>query len=89
MADNSIIHNKKKNVKILIIVEELVLISSLDRIDLLQEKNIVYFKSEGRYTSFFASDGNKFVASKNFGEFELILSVKKFFRIHQSLILLM
>jgi two-component system, LytTR family, response regulator len=67
-------------------MKEHVLISSLDRIDFLQEESIIYCKSEGRYTSFFSSDGRKFMACKNLGEYESILNSERFFRIHQSYI---
>jgi two-component system LytT family response regulator len=42
--------------------------------------------AEGRYTTFFTSDGKKHLACKNFGEYEIDLNTKYFFRIHQSYI---
>ena len=65
---------------------DVVFIHSSDRIDLIKTADIVFCMSDGRYTTFFTSDGKKYVASKNLGEYEKELDKKDFFRIHQSYI---
>jgi two-component system LytT family response regulator len=63
-----------------------VLISSIDRIDFIKMDDIICCKADGRYTSIFTSDGKKYVACRNLGEYENDLNVNFFFRIHQSYI---
>lgn len=65
---------------------DVVFIYSSDRIDLIKMKDIVFCMSDGRYTTFFTSDGKKYVASKNLGEYEKELDKRDFFRIHRSYI---
>lgn len=45
---------------------------------------IVRIESDGGYSTFYATDGKKYVVSKNLKEYEDILPEKEFFRIHRS-----
>lgn len=66
---------------------EYLAISSVDKIDLLNMKSIVYCEAEGKYTSFFTEDGKKYVASRNIGDYAKILNSSHFFRVHHSYII--
>lgn len=63
-----------------------VAVSSLDKIELLQMSDILFCKSEGRYTVFYLSDGRKVTSSRNLGEYSKILDYNFFFRVHNSYI---
>src|SRR5690606_4966590 len=71
--------NKHGGVKILAL-------PSMDKIELIEKKDIVYLKAEGRYTTFLLSCGTTKMASKNLGEFEKHLDSNIFFRTHHSFI---
>ncbi|UOY05323.1 LytTR family DNA-binding domain-containing protein [Muricauda sp. SCSIO 64092] len=59
---------------------------SMDKIELIEKRHIVYLKAEGRYTRFLLSCGLTKLASRNLGEFEKLLCPKTFFRTHHSYI---
>lgn len=61
-------------------------IPSIDKIDIIKKKNIIYCMAEGRYTTFFIEGGIKITSSKNIGDYEELLGIKNFFRIHNSYI---
>ncbi|AWI26745.1 LytR/AlgR family response regulator transcription factor [Flavobacterium pallidum] len=63
-----------------------VAVSSLDKIELLQMSDILFCKSDGRYTVFHLSDGRKVTSSRNLGEYSKILDDNFFFRVHNSYI---
>jgi two-component system LytT family response regulator len=50
----------------------------------LSVSEIIRVESDGSYSTFYSSDGKKYVVSKNIGEYETILPVKDFFRSHKS-----
>lgn len=78
-----LINNKKK-----IEYKEYVAIPSLDKIDFIKMTEIIYCKSDGKYTLFVLSCGKKLTSSRNLGEYESnILDVNHFFRIHHSFII--
>lgn len=55
--------------------------------DILNVKDICYFKAEGSYTNIFFGDNSSLLVSKNLKHFEFILSgVNHFVRIHRSYI---
>lgn len=62
-------------------------ISSLDKIDIIKKSEILFCKSDGRYTTFYLKNEDEYVACKNIGEYENILTESCFFRIHQSYII--
>jgi two-component system LytT family response regulator len=60
---------------------------SLNKVDLIKIEEIVFCKSDGRYTSFFLKNNEEVVACKNLGQFEDLLDKTSFFRIHHSYII--
>lgn len=50
----------------------------------LQVSDILRIESDGSYSTFFTSDGKKYMVSKNLGEYENMLPAKEFFRVHKS-----
>ncbi len=52
--------------------------------ELLKIGDIVRCESQGSYTLFYMSDGKKIMASKNIKEYESVLPLGTFFRIHRS-----
>lgn len=65
---------------------EFIAVPSLQKIELIKLKEIVFLKSEGRYTEFYLSNGKKIVSSRNLGKYENIIDEHHFFRIHNSYI---
>ena len=65
---------------------DFIAVSSVDKIDFLQLQDILYLKSDGRYTNFYLDDGTRVTSSKNLGEYEKILDLSHFFRVHNSYI---
>ena len=65
---------------------EFLTITSLDKIDIVKKDDILFCKSDGRYTTFYLKNKSEIVACKNLGEFEPSLKEDIFFRIHQSYI---
>ncbi|AWA29914.1 DNA-binding response regulator [Flavobacterium magnum] len=61
-----------------------VAVSSLDKIELLRMSDILFCKSEGKYTVFHLADGRKIMSSRNLGEYSKILDYNFFFRVHHS-----
>lgn len=64
----------------------LIAIPSTNKIDFVKVENIIYLKSEGRYTIFHLIDKQQIVATKNLGEYESLLDASMFFRVHHSYI---
>jgi len=62
-------------------------IPSLNKVDLIKTDEIVFCKSDGRYTSFYMKNKEEIVACKNLGQFEELLDKSVFFRIHHSYII--
>lgn len=61
-------------------------ISSIDKVNLIIKQDIIFCKSDGRYTTFYLNNKEEYVACKNLGEYEQILVEECFFRIHHSYI---
>lgn len=67
--------------------KEYVAISTLEDILFVKMVDIMFCKSDGRYTKFYTENGDMFMSSKNIGEYEeKILNNGKFYRIHNSYI---
>jgi two-component system LytT family response regulator len=67
---------------------EYVAISTVDEILFLKMTDIIYCKSDGRYTKFHLENGETYLSSKNIGDYEgRILDNGSFFRIHNSYII--
>lgn len=63
-----------------------IVITSINSIDIIKKKNIIYCKSEGGYTTFNLIDGEEFISSKSIGEYENLL-VEGFYRVHHRYII--
>ncbi len=55
-------------------------------VQLAKLEDIIYFKSDGNYTSVFMTDGKEMVVSKPIGMFEEMVAGASFFRVHNSYI---
>lgn len=67
---------------------EYVAISSVDEIFFIKMENIMYCKSEGRFTKFYLENGDISISSKNIGDYDgRVLDPTSFFRIHNSYII--
>lgn len=62
----------------------LIAIPSTEKIDFVKVDDIIYIKSEGRYSIFNLTENRQIVATKNLGEYETMLDGNSFFRIHNS-----
>lgn len=63
-----------------------IIIQSLERIDILDQNEIVYINSSGKYSEFFMQNGDSIVSSMNLGFYETKLN-DNFLRVHNSYIL--
>jgi two-component system LytT family response regulator len=61
-------------------------VSSVDRIDIIPIKEIIYFTADGKYTVFYLQGNKEIISSKNIGEYEGYLPCGMFFRIHHKYI---
>jgi two-component system LytT family response regulator len=59
-------------------------IKSNDKIVILHEFEIVYLKANGNYTEFYCTLNRKYFATKNLKEFEGLLNVNNFLRVHHT-----
>lgn len=64
----------------------IIAIPSIDKIDFFKFDEIIYLKSDGRYTNFYLKNGKNVLATRNIGEYEKLFSENIFFRIHHSYI---
>jgi two-component system LytT family response regulator len=71
----------------LITTSKYVSIASLDKVDIIKKEDVLFCKSDGRYTTFFMKNKEEVVACKNIGEYESILMEDNFFRVHHSYII--
>lgn len=68
--------------------KEYVAISSIDEIFFIKMVDIMFCKSDGRYTKFYLENGDVCMSSKNIGEYEnKVLDNGNFFRVHNSFII--
>jgi two-component system LytT family response regulator len=59
-------------------------ISSLDRIDIILTKDIMYCSADGKYTHFYTKNNKKHTSSRNLGDYQELLNAHYFFRIHSK-----
>ncbi|WP_299162892.1 LytTR family DNA-binding domain-containing protein [uncultured Tenacibaculum sp.] len=59
-------------------------IPTIKRIDFVSIKDIIYLKSDGRYTFLHLINDKNIIATRNLGEYESTLNPSVFFRIHKS-----
>lgn len=62
-------------------------IPSINKVDLIKMEDIIFCKSDGRYTSFYLVNNEEIIACKNLGQFEAVLDKTLFFRTHHSYII--
>lgn len=68
--------------------KEYVAISTIEEIFFIKMVDIMYCKSDGRYTKFYLENGDVCMSSKNIGEYEdRVLDNGNFFRVHNSFII--
>ncbi len=65
---------------------QILALPSKDRVELVNKKNILYLKAEGRYTNFLLSNGETKLSSRNLGSFANLLDPNLFIRPHHSYI---
>lgn len=65
----------------------IIAVPSVNKIEFVKLEDIIYFKSESRYTNFYLNNGKRLMATKNIGDYEKILDTSVFFRIHNRYII--
>lgn len=61
-----------------------IVISTAEEVAVLRLSDIIRLEGEGNYTTFVMVDGEKVIASKGIKEFEDLLPLETFYRVHQS-----
>ena len=64
----------------------LIAIPTIDIIEFINQKDVVFLKADGKYSEFNLINGKKVVSSRNIGEYEFYLDKSVFFRCHNSFI---
>ena len=85
---NTSFNTLKKSLYLGFLKEEVdfIAIPSMNKITFVKFDDIVFLKSDGRYTEFCLDGSKSMVSSKNLGSYESLLDSKVFFRIHNSYI---
>lgn len=86
------IHNKKENLQLKMLVENLrtqnkpdkIALPSFDKVDFYKIEEIVRCESENNYTHFYLKSLSKITISKTLKEIEELLAFHDFIRVHQS-----
>lgn len=65
---------------------EFLVVSHLNKIQLIRRNEIVYLEASGKYTYIHTIDGSKTITSKNIGQYEEVLK-PNFFRVHHSFVI--
>lgn len=63
---------------------EKIAITNKDGLSILNTEEIMYLEGDAKYTTLHLLNGERYVSSKNIGEFEDLLDSEKFFRCHRS-----
>jgi two-component system, LytTR family, response regulator len=61
-----------------------IILKTHDSIYILQLHDLVYFESDGNYTTVYLVDGKRIIVSKSLREFEEMLTNNGFYRVHKS-----
>ena len=70
------------------LIRDYVAIATIEEIYFIKMNEIIYCKSDGRYTIFYLQNGKVSISSKNLGDYESrVLDKSSFFRIHNSFII--
>lgn len=64
--------------------KQIITLSTSEGLEFVPLQQIIRLEAAGAYTTFFLKDGKKVMVSKNLKEYEQILPVKHFFRLHNS-----
>jgi two-component system LytT family response regulator len=70
-----------------ILSQKIIPISTFNAIDFIKVNDIIYVEADGRYTIFHLEGGIEKVVSKNLGEYEKLLPLNLFFRIHHKYVI--
>lgn len=68
-------------------IKDFIAIPSLEKIDFLKIKDIMFFNAQGKYTRIFLSNGKKYLTNRVLKEYEPTLDNGVFFRVHRSYII--
>ncbi len=63
---------------------EKIAIPNKDGLSILTTSEVLYLEGDAKYTTLYMVSGERFVSSKNIGEFEDLLDPEQFFRCHRS-----
>jgi two-component system LytT family response regulator len=69
------------------LAENVIAISDVEKIEILDIENIMYLEADGKYTIFHLANGSSKMVSRNIGSYIDILPKNKFFRIHHKYII--
>lgn len=69
------------------IKESIIAIPAVDKISILNIEEVIYCEADGKYTKFYLNDDTDCVSSRNIGEYEDILILNSFFRVHYKFII--
>jgi two-component system LytT family response regulator len=79
--------NNSHNKEIKFFNYDFLAIASLDKVDFIEMKDIIFCMADGKYTTFHLLNGNRIVSSKNLGEYEKLLNEGFFYRVHHGYII--
>jgi hypothetical protein len=68
--------------------EKIIAIASIGKINMLNIEDVIYCEADVKYTKFYLNDDTEYVSSRNIGEYENLLILNSFFRIHYKLLLI-
>ena len=70
------------------LIRDYVAIATVEEIYFIKMNDIIFCKSDGRYTNFYLQNGKVSISSKNIGDYESrVLDKSTFFRIHNSYVI--
>lgn len=62
-------------------------IPTINGFEFIDFEDLVYLKGEGSYTTFFLKDGSQVLTAKTLGDFQEMMELHQFFRVHKSFII--
>jgi two-component system LytT family response regulator len=62
-------------------------LATSDGLEFINVSDIIYCEASGSYTTFYLTNGNKILVSKNLKEYESVLSDQHFMRVHNSFLI--
>ncbi len=76
---------EKTNINVKPIID-FIAIPSVNTIELIKHKDLLYLEADGGYTTFYLNNGKKVITANNLREYEKVLNKSNFFRVHNSYI---